>query len=212
MENEIQGPEQKATRLHLRLGFLAVMYLVIRFGLTGKLDEIGPYATYIFEAILVGTITVALRHTLRNRFRIPRFLWFHLPFALAAGSAVYAFSTHTGIDVPIDLSSREILLFLFVIAPLLEEGVFHFLLWEPLKNLWNNKAAYIITTLIFAYSHFHAKWFVPAEYHGFIHYQTLYTIGLGAWAGYFIWRYNSLASAILLHLAFNVGFYLGFAL
>lgn len=137
-----------------------------------------------------------------------RALAFGGAISLVAGGAIYRFAEAKGIAIPFDLSSREAVVFLILVAPVLEEAIFRYFLWKPIELLTNRTIALLITTLLFSYSHFHAYWFYPSEIHPFIFYQSAYTLGVGLAAGYFVWRYNAIWGAILVHFAFNIGFYL----
>ncbi|MCB0349385.1 MAG: CPBP family intramembrane metalloprotease, partial [Bdellovibrionales bacterium] len=74
------------------------------------------------------------------------------------------------------------------------------------KNL---KLAWVGTSVLFSYSHFHAFWFIAPDIKAFIYYQTVYTLGLGLACGYAVYKHKSLGGAMLIHGLFNLGFYVG---
>ncbi len=191
---------------------VAIVYLVVRFGFTQKLDALHPYASYVFEAVLVTLALCTGLVDVWRRFGRVKSLAFGGVLSLIGGGAVYRLASAKGIAIPFDLKSNEAILFLIVVAPILEEAVFRFFLWKPIELVTNRTLALFITTLLFSYSHFHAYWFYPAEIHPFIFYQSAYTLGLGLGAGYFVWRFNAIWGAILIHFMFNLGFYLAYAL
>ncbi len=188
---------------------LALIYLVLRFGFTRQLDALGPYAAYLME---VGFVIIALgivgRPSLRA-FKLPRAAFYYFPLALAAGYGIFIAAGYSGVPIPFDLVGTETVLFLLLVAPILEELIFRFLLWQPVQALTGRAwLALIFTAFLFSYSHLHAIWFVPPVIHSFIIYQTAYTLALGVACGYFVYRYNSVTGAMMIHFAFNLGFYL----
>jgi membrane protease YdiL (CAAX protease family) len=189
--------------------FLVAMYLVVRFGMTQWLDGLGQYASYELEAVLVIAGFFLYGSQSRALWSLNKFIVGWAMTALSLGFAVYKLSGMMHIPIPFDLSAREMVIFLLVVAPILEEAVFRFFIWQPLQKSMGAKVAYVLTVLLFSYSHFHSVWFVPAEIHPFITYQTVYTLFLAAICGWSIWRYNSLLGAMLIHFGFNLGFYLG---
>ncbi|MBL7546106.1 MAG: CPBP family intramembrane metalloprotease [Bdellovibrionaceae bacterium] len=190
---------------------LVAVYLIVRFGFTSQLDALGAYASYIFEVICVilalifnGSKTLAL-------FRFKKSFIVFMLVALVAGFTVFKAASFWNLVIPFDFTNAEGILFLLIFAPLLEELIFRFMLWQPFKNFSKNEGMIlVITSVIFSYSHFHAYWFVPAELYGFVIYQSIYTLFLGLASGYLVYKYSSLTGAVVMHFAFNLGFYLGF--
>lgn len=188
---------------------LACLYLVVRFSFTRQLDALGNYGSYIFEVACVS-IAFALFGK-KNFFSLKdiKLARSGALISLGAGFGVFKAASILNLSLPFDFKGPETLLFLLVVAPILEEAIFRFLVWHPLQYISQRPlVTLIITSLIFSYSHLHAIWFVPPEIHKFILYQTLYTFLLGLACGYYIYRYSALGSAVLIHFAFNLGFYL----
>lgn len=192
---------------------LAAVYLIVRFFLTPQLDDFGPYGSYYFEAFCV-IMAIGLFGNQVFTFLTPTTaVIFGSPIAIVVGFLIFKSARLTGIQIPFEFKNKETLLFLLVIAPILEEGIFRFFLWQPIQLLSGSRlTALIITSSLFSYSHLHALWFVPFEMHNFIMYQSVYTFFLGIACGLYVYRYSSLTSAILIHFAFNLGFYLAFAM
>ncbi len=189
------------------LSALAIIYLILRFCFTSWLDSLIPYSSYILELILVLVSFAITKPKFglngcfeKNRLRIYASL-------LVAGFLTYRGAGSLNIQIPFVLNSIETLIFLLIVAPILEECIFRFFLWKACKEI-NPKVIWVSTSVIFSYSHFHAFWFVPQSIHPFIIYQTAYTLILGLVCGYFIFKHRSLLSAILIHFFFNLGFYL----
>lgn len=188
---------------------LALIYLVIRFGFTQTLDSLGGYASYIFELECVIIALILNRKTLRDWFTLEGGFTKTFPLSLLCGFAVFKLAQVLGIVVPFDLGSREIIFFLLIVAPILEELLFRFLLWQPIQILTQKPILALLgTSLLFSYSHLHAMWFVPAEFHQFILFQTAYTLFLAMACGFYVYRHRSVSGAMLIHFAFNLGFFL----
>ena len=188
---------------------LVSLYLVIRFGFTQQLDALGTYSSYVFEVFCVSVALALFGKEIFTALTIRKQVSYGMVLGAAGGFGVYKFAASMGILIPFDLSGRETILFLLVVAPILEEAIFRFLVWQPIELLSRRRAITLVTTsAIFAYSHLHAIWFVPPEIHNFILYQTAYTFLLGLACGYYVYHHSSLACAMLIHFCFNLGFFL----
>lgn len=184
------------------------VYLIIRFFFTHWLDSLGEYTTYYLESILAVVSVILYFNIFKTSWRINKSIFIFSLFALVSGFLIYKMAiVALQITIPFNLKSTETILFLLIIAPILEEMIFRFSIWQPLEYI-HSWFAYLGTSLLFAYSHFHAYWFIPEEFHKFVFYQTAYTLLLGLICGYFIKKYSSLSEAILIHFSFNFGFYL----
>ena len=125
------------------------------------------------------------------------------------GFLIYRAAAWIHVPIPFDLSSYETIFLLLIFGPLLEEAIFRLALWQSFEALWRNGWFTIVaTTFLFAAGHFAAYWFVPAQYHGFVIYQTSYVVLLGVVAGLQRLKFNALAPAISVHMGFNLGFFL----
>jgi len=186
---------------------LAAFYLVVRYGFTRELDALGIYASLIFEVLCI-LVTVALVGRKSDWRLVSNPTAYGIVIAWVSGFAIFKLAIVAGISIPFDLKGTETLLFLLVVAPVVEEGIFRFFLWQPIQILTRQKSvALFVTSLLFSYSHFHSIWFVPSEAHNFIIYQSVYTFLLGLACGYYVYRYASVTGAILIHFGFNLGFY-----
>jgi membrane protease YdiL (CAAX protease family) len=189
---------------------LAAIYLIIRFGMTRWLDSFGIYTTYLIELMLVFISLVFASKDKKNLFKIHKFTLLIWPVFLAAGFFVFFLSKKLNIIIPLAIEANETVFFLLLVAPVLEELIFRFFLWQPLQKTCKNPIwALILTSIIFSYAHYHSVWFVPEEYFKFIYFQSAYTLLLGFACGYFMYKQGSIFSAIIVHFGFNFGFYLG---
>ena len=191
------------------MDMLAVaIYLVLRFCFNAYLDGLGAWVIYTFESFIVAATLIYYRRSLKEWLRVPRQLMWLPIVALLAGIFVAYGAVVIGLPVPFDVADSSGIFLLLVVAPVLEELLFRFFLWKPFEKRGKPAWAWSFTTLIFAYAHWHAVWSVPDEWQGFLAYQTLYTLGLGLACGAMIYLWRSMISAITIHFAFNLGFWL----
>ena len=192
------------------LSGLTFFYLVIRFGATQRLDALGTYASYLFELSLVALTLLLLRPKLSLR-ALTKPVALAISFlALVSGFGLRKLAAVAGLSVPMDSHSTETVVFLLAVAPILEELVFRFMIFRSIERVFQSRSAWFVSSLLFSYSHLHAIWFVPADYHRFLIYQTIYTFPLALACGWMVRRQSSLLAAILVHATFNLGFFLAF--
>lgn len=210
MTNSMINENDRPSKILLTVWYILVsFYLVIRFGFTTQLDALGNYSSYIFEVLCVSVAIGLFGKKIFTTFKVFKSVSYGMVISLGAGFGIFKLAGAFSIDIPFDLKGTETILFLLAVAPILEEAIFRFLVWQPIQYISQRPViALVSTSLIFSYSHLHAIWFVPAEVHNFIIYQTVYTFLLGLACGFYVYRYSSLACAILIHFAFNLGFYL----
>lgn len=187
---------------------LVCIYIIVRFLFTKWLDSLGNYASYIFEVADVTVAAILAGRSLFDRCKVNKFVAIGMFGSLLGGFAVFKIAGLSGIAIPFDLTGTETIVLLLIVAPILEESLFRFFIWEPLSWLSNPVYAWVLTSLIFSYSHLHAIWFVPKEIQSFVLYQTVYTLGLGLTSGFFVFRFRSVLGAVAIHFSFNLGFYL----
>lgn len=195
--------------MHFAILILGI-YILVKYCFTQQLDSIGAYTAYIFEAAFVLIVGLYYRKRIGFHFRFLTELKMSFIPALIVGFIVFLLAKPLNISIPFDLKSSETVLFLLVIAPILEEFIFRMALWQPLVDIFKKpNYALIITSLVFAYAHFHSYWFVPEQFYPFIYYQSLYVIPLALYCGYRLMKTGSIVSPIAVHLGFNLGFFLG---
>lgn len=189
------------------LFFLALVYLFLRFFLTTWLDSIAAYSSYILEVILVTISLFIIKPKIKFKQTLTRNKCLTYLGLLISGFLVFRGAGLFSITIPFNLNETETIIFLLIVAPLLEELIFRFFLWNAFP-LFGQKAILIITSLLFSYSHLHAIWYVPEQIKSFVYYQTIYTLILGFTCGYVVFKNRSLMTAIFIHFFFNLGFYL----
>lgn len=192
--------------------FVLFFYILVRLGLDEILwQKISVYYGYLFELIFVlFTIfifkpkQIIKSYSTLNSAKLLGLFFFFGAITLLMSKAMH-------INVPFDLTSIETTLLLLVLAPILEELIFRYSLWEALKGF--NSSNFILifgTSILFSVGHFMSYWIVPIEYKSFVLYQTGYVFFLGCALGYFRRNANFPWLSILLHFGFNLGFYISF--
>lgn len=193
----------------LSLGLL-VLYFVVMFPLLPRVERLGEYASYYFESGFI--LQTGWMFWRRLSFKIPGWRWSVLDLAIGmiAGLLIYRFAAPLGLPIPFDLSSRETLVLLLLVGPLIEEFIFRMALWELLAEFVRKPLALLLlTSAIFSFAHFFAWFSVPEAFRGFVLYQTIYTLALGIYCGFRKQKSGSMAAPVMVHMAFNLGFWLG---
>lgn len=188
---------------------LIASYLAIRWGLDPYWREISQYYSYAYELIFSLVVGWCYRHELK--FKIKWSQEFRVGFlpALLGGALIYKLITFSGITVPFDFQSFELIFLLLILAPVLEELLFRMALWETSQKVFKSApVTLVMTTLFFSVGHLMALWHIPAPYKPFVLIQTLYVIFLGLGAGYRRIQSGTFLAGILVHFAFNLGFFL----
>jgi hypothetical protein len=192
----------------LAIAFL-LLYLGVAFAGWFQLENLFPYADYVFEFVF-GAVILAV---------FPKWEWKKgeltfgasvcFFFALAAGFAVYEASGVLGFGMPFALRDPETVLILLCVGPLIEEWVFRGALWKLIEvitgSVW---PAFLITSVIFSYAHYHVISTVDPQFAAFVRYQAIYTLGLGLFCGG-VRLQHGWRGALIVHLSFNFGFWLG---
>ena len=197
----------------LRLGLL-VGFLGLRLGLEyGFWRTISPYYSYAFELAFIiliikvypGSITLG---SIKNT-QTPMGLF----VALASGGLICKLIASAGIAIPWDVNQLEVVFLLLLLAPVLEELIFRYALWELLKLPRFTVAERIVwSSGIFSLGHFVAFLTIPEMFKPFLVCQVLYVILLGLACGYERERSRGVLGPILIHFCFNFGFYLSLKL
>lgn len=98
---------------------------------------------------------------------------------------------------------------LLVLAPLLEEFVFRYaFLGASLNSLGSKNKALLLGAVLFSLSHVPAIWHLPNEFRPFVAVQLIYTFAMGWVIGKSRVRTGGVLEPVLLHLVFNLCFYL----
>jgi membrane protease YdiL (CAAX protease family) len=112
--------------------------------------------------------------------------------------------------IPFEFNSYATLFLLLIVAPILEELIFRFALWEAVSDYVKSEELQIwISSLLFALGHLVSMYLLPPDYRPFVLYQSVYVIILGFGVSQMRIKTGSLTGSILIHFLFNLGFYLG---
>lgn len=193
----------------IAFGLLAV-FVIFRMGLDFVVwRKISVYASYLFEAMFVSVAW----YLYRDRIRMVAFqkaqVLTDLLLPLGAGFVIYRLAVFSLIPIPFDLTGWETIFLLTLFGPVLEELIFRMGLWEPMADLFADRAFLLVTsTVLFSIGHLLSLWVVPQELRSFVLYQSLYVILLGLGTGWRRLASSSLIAPILVHMSFNIGFFL----
>jgi membrane protease YdiL (CAAX protease family) len=137
------------------------------------------------------------------------FIYRLIPWPIV-GFIIYRLALKSTILIPFDFTNTINVFLLLILAPILEEFIFRFSLWEATDNLIKNKEIQIwISSLLFSIGHLIAFYMLPPDYRPFVLYQSVYVIILGIACSKMRQESNGLIGSILIHFLFNFGFYLG---
>ena len=187
------------------IALLAITFFIfVEYIFSSQLGAfLGRYYTYVFELIFFfATLLYFREFKLSIRFR-PVFL-----LSLILGAAAAFLIKPLGIVFPFNLKDSETIFFLLVVAPVLEELIFRYALWEYVERTSTVVIAWVATSLLFSFSHFYAYFGVPESLKSFVIYQTAYTFSIALYFGYYRLKDRGLFVPIFLHFLFNFGFFL----
>lgn len=186
-----------------------MVYLVVRFLLTGWLNSLGTWASMLFELGFVICI-LAYYHKQVKLFGALKLRWIlEIIGCGILGFLIYKLAPVIGVRVPFDLEETQIIFELILLGPLLEELLFRGALWYCLKDLFpNNRVVLFTTSALFAWGHFFAFFFVPIEIGQFVIFQTIYTFLVSLWWGKRFISSGALSTPAIYHIVFNLGFFI----
>ena len=190
--------------------FLLFAFLVLRLGLDPILWRDLPFQySYLFEFILILLSLFAFKNETKIAFKLKlnKYFFISLGCFIAFGFISFKLMGALHLSFPMNFRDPEIMIIAFCIAPLLEEGLFRFLLWESFKKLnYSSNRILFLTSFLFALSHFLSYFQLTGMFQQFIIYQTIYTFILAIFLGIVRNRTQSLTTTIIMHLFFNLGF------
>ncbi len=196
----------------IRVEILTVLlsYLFLRVISPQYLDSVHIYASYAFELVIVLWALARLSTGSEFYLKPSKQLGAITLLLALSGWGAHSGATHLGLVVPFDTSSLETKVFLLLVAPVLEELLFRHTFWKQLEAFRLSKTSvWMFTSIFFSLAHLNAIRFVPNDLFTFIYYQTVYTLLLGLACGWVREKQTSVVPSILLHAAFNLGFFLG---
>lgn len=130
---------------------------------------------------------------------------------LVGGMITITFCKLFSTKIPFDLNASGIIVFLVLIAPILEELIFRFSLWHAFESLNGTKQfALMLTTILFSLAHFKAVLLIAPAFLTFVAFQSVYTLVLGYRLGLRYDKNRNILEVIILHMLFNLGFLIGY--
>ncbi len=191
--------------------YLVFLYPIVYFSLSWFLPwdsiqwESSISVTYVFD--LLFAFGVYLIHKPKMSLRLTKGM---LPRVLAI-SAVAFIAIFTSLQLNLLSPFRyvdNLFIQILILAPIVEELVFRFALFEPFKLIIPNKnILFIFNGLLFSLSHGKALSVLPEDFHSFIYFQIGYTFILGWICSKAKFKSGSILEPILLHFIFNLIFY-----
>jgi hypothetical protein len=192
----------------LALGLFAC-FVSVEFLGAFSLAAISPYSLYLFEICFFILVSLLYRPLNWKTKSLTFGFVVSLCFALTSGFAVFEFTSVLGYTLPFQMKDPETVLFLLLLGPILEELVFRSAIWRIGSELFQSPLVpFFLSSVLFSYSHYQAIQNTPEVLHGFIRYQGIYSLGLGLFCSGMRLQFG-LIGAILTHLSFNLGFFLG---
>jgi membrane protease YdiL (CAAX protease family) len=192
------------------LRWLLLVIFLLRYLFDAQIAGVNLYAPYLIEIGLVGLAAFSFASLPAFKLKVSPALVAWFVVSLISGFAVFKIAGLAKITVPFDFTSKETLLFLLIVAPILEELLFRFSYCLPFeKKGFNVYTVGAISATLFSLSHLNAIRYVPEEFFSFVYYQTCYTFILGFFCYLLMQRFNrDLSASILLHFFFNLGFFI----
>ena len=188
--------------------WIVLGYLAVRFGLDNQWRSVSQYYSYGFELFFSIWVGWIFRKNMRFKVKWSRELVLGLLPAFLGGYLIFFLVRSSGLEIPFDFQSTELIFLLLILAPFLEEMIFRMALWEPIQAISGSPATTLtLTTLFFSIGHLIAWGSVPMAYKPFVLIQALYVILLGLGAGYRRMKSESVLPAIGVHFGFNLGFF-----
>jgi membrane protease YdiL (CAAX protease family) len=189
---------------------LILLYLIPSFSFDFLFDfwQVG-LTPYLFELFFI-LIAISI---FKNKFKITSAngKTKHYLRYLAGGFITIIFCKLFGTKIPFDLNSGGIIVLLILIAPLLEELIFRFSLWQCFESLDKTKKyALILTSSLFSLAHFKSVLLIAPGFLTFVTFQSVYTLILGHRLGLRYQKNRNVLEVIILHMLFNLGFLIGF--
>lgn len=189
--------------------FFVLAYLIFRVLVDFHFINIGIPGAYGFELSMVLAALFYWKPTRENwQVGSDDFILVIILGLIGLFSAWVA--KYSQMTIPFSLDSLTGFFLILIVAPLLEEGLFRWMLWRGLESLGLKKKTLLVANaFLFSLGHGVAFFFVPEEFKSFILFQSFYTFLLGLACGLALLNRKSLILAILLHFGFNLGFTFG---
>lgn len=191
--------------------FIIFFYLTTRVLLNSIWDQFPEYFVYIYELILVAISCWVYKNEevkpwstgyIKNYF-IQLIPW------LPLGFIVHWLAKVSNVSFPFDVTHPKTIFLLLVLAPVLEELIFRYMLWIAIEKFIKKTEWQIwISALFFSLGHVVIMLILPTEFRAFVLYQAAYVVALSIGASYLRIKTKGMIAPIAVHFLFNLGFYL----
>jgi len=202
---------ETSSRKNIILFAAAWIFFFARYILDFYLADLGEFASYAFEVSFVVIMGFFLRDEFNFKVDFSKKVWIALLLTLIAGYTIFKAAIYGGILIPFEFDSWLTVFLLLIVAPILEELLFRFVFMNANSKVIKNKfIVVLLSAVVFSLAHFNALRYVPEVVRGFVIYQGLYTLVLGAVTAmvYYVLTEKRILAAIGVHFLFNLGFYL----
>lgn len=166
-------------------------------------------ASYVFDLVFI-LIVFLINKELKiiGTIKLAKLAWktvFIILFALCCLFLIHLASIKTPFKFVDNLFLQMIIL-----APLIEEFVFRESFFTlQARFSFTGKRLLFVNSFLFSLSHYSGALLLPAEFHSFLYFQLAYTFPLGWICAKARMLSDGVLEPIVLHLVFNVIFYLG---
>ncbi len=164
--------------------------------------------SYVFDILFVAVIFFALKKRVYVGKLDKTKSFLRIVFISLFGFACVIFTKNFGLLSPFKYVDN-LFLQILILAPLIEELVFRGAFLDICEKYNISKqVALFSNAFLFCISHSSALWYLGSEFHPFIYFQLFYTLVLGWVCAKARIETKGLLEPILLHLSFNIIFYL----
>lgn len=172
------------------------------------------YTVYLFDLIFIASFSFNKLRTMKWSELLSNWPKYGSVIVLIVlniilGLSVYLIGSYFKYLPPFDFQSYELLCFLLVVGPLLEEFIFRGILWSFYDPQLNSTFRISISSFLFSLFHFSSIWGLPNEFWGFVFFQSVYTFIISL---FWSWQRSLLRPilfVVVLHMSFNAGFFWG---
>jgi len=191
--------------------FIIFFYLTTRILLNSIWDQLPIYLSYVYEIILVAISYWMYKNEEVKPWstgQIKEYATQLIPW-LPLGFVVHWLAKISGITIPFDITHPTTVFLLLIVAPVLEELIFRYMLWSAVEKFVKKAEWQIwISAIFFSLGHVIIMMTLPTEFRAFVLYQAAYVVALSIGAAYLRIKTKGMIAPIALHFLFNFGFYL----
>ncbi|MFZ4712646.1 MAG: type II CAAX prenyl endopeptidase Rce1 family protein [Bacteriovoracaceae bacterium] len=189
---------------------LLVLFFSLEYYFVESLNFFEGRGLYLFEVFFILSSFIFFKNQFQFKsIRLKE--WAIIGFTSTLMGLIMAIACKAfGILIPFDLKRPEGIVMLLFLGPILEEFLYRFSLWNFFKiYLKQDFLLVLVIAVVFSFGHFYPYFSAPGIYYQFIIFQTIYTFFLSLVIGQ-DWVLNrNFLRLVLIHIFFNMGFFLG---